>query len=192
MSKSSLSGLKTVTRDWSEPRSSQPSDSELIDWPSTPPKADLSPAERRLRLIQAALAEPTIPLERVLTNASSQAINKRPALSTPQQIPPAKKARQLPSTWGDVKKQVASTSLSSLSSSTWPVNPSSGTSIPPPVSKNSSASTISSTSTSKVASVFLSAEQTQILKLVQDGHSVFYTGSAGELIQPDWYPCLAY
>jgi hypothetical protein len=190
MSKLSLSGLKTVTRDWSEPRSSQPSDGESIDWPSTPPKADLTPAERRLRLIQAALAEPTIPLERVLTNASSQAINKRPALSTPQQVPPAKKARQLPSTWGDVKKQVAS---SSLSSSTWPGGkPSSGTSIPPPVSKSSSTSTISSTSTSKVASVFLSAEQTQILKLVQDGHSVFYTGSAGELIQPDWYPCLAY
>jgi hypothetical protein len=28
--------------------------------------------------------------------------------------------------------------------------------------------------------VFLSQEQTQILKLVQEGNSVFYTGSAGE------------
>jgi len=33
----------------------------------------------------------------------------------------------------------------------------------------------------KVASVFLSQEQNQILKLVQEGNSVFYTGSAGEL-----------
>jgi hypothetical protein len=28
--------------------------------------------------------------------------------------------------------------------------------------------------------VFLSTEQNQILKLVTEGHSVFYTGSAGE------------
>jgi hypothetical protein len=33
----------------------------------------------------------------------------------------------------------------------------------------------------KIASIFLSQEQTRILKLVQDGESVFYTGSAGKL-----------
>jgi hypothetical protein len=50
--------------------------------------------------------------------------------------------------------------------------------------KTTKTKTICETSTSmssvkKVAPVFLSQEQIQILKLVEEGNSVFYTGSAG-------------
>src|SRR6202035_5045058 len=134
-SSKSLSGLKSVTRDWSDPKSSQPSDGELIDWPPTQPNIGLTPAERRLKIIQDALAEPESPPERIFTNVSSQIINKRPALS-PQQPPPAKK-RQLPSNWIDHRKQATSTSLSST---TWPASSSSmssGTVRPAPVSRSS-------------------------------------------------------
>lgn len=40
-----------------------------------------------------------------------------------------------------------------------------------------------------VPKVFLSTEQQQILKLVSDGQSLFYTGSAGELISSIMFAC---
>jgi hypothetical protein len=174
MSKSSksLSGLKSVTRDWSEPKSSQPSDGELIDWPPTQPNIGLTPAERRLKIIQDALAEPESPPERVFT--------KRPAPLSPQQQPPAKK-RQLPSNWSNPQKPATSASLSSTTWSASSSSMSAGTVRSAPVSRSSApASRDASSGKSKVASVFLSSEQTQILKLVQEGHNVFHTGSAGE------------
>jgi len=50
----------------------------------------------------------------------------------------------------------------------------------PGVSGPNPSPSVSSTSKSnQMAKLFLSQEQTHILKLVRDGHSVFYTGSAG-------------
>jgi len=44
---------------------------------------------------------------------------------------------------------------------------------------NPSPSVSSTSKPNKMAKLFLSQEQTHILELVRDGHSVFYTGSAG-------------
>jgi len=163
-SKTSLSGLGRVKRDWSEPKSSQQSDVELIEWSPTPPKV-LTGAEKRLKDIEDAIAGRPVLSERVPSNSSAQFTNKRPA---PTDLPPAKKARQLPR--GTNTKEVT---IASLSSSTWSSNSSSSK----PASKSASAPR---SKPPKVAPVFLSQEQTHILKLVQEGSSVFYTGSAGE------------
>ncbi|KAK7012812.1 PIF1-like helicase-domain-containing protein [Favolaschia claudopus] len=80
-----------------------------------------------------------------------------------------KKKRQLPPGYGDNDDYVlqrdegrsapfANTSRPALSKSTW--------TAPPPSKK-------------KMSAVFLSQEQTQILRLAEEGHSLFYTGSAG-------------
>lgn len=168
-SKPVRSGLGTVKRDWSlsalpqEPRSSQ-----SIEWPATPPNPVQPPArkltgpEQRLKDIQDALAgySSTTP-----PSAGSQARNKRPSPS--ENIAPApqtKRARQLPPDW----RRDDILSKPSLSDR--------------PVAANNKKSTYNHSAPSvkpKIASVFLSQEQTQILKLVQDGNSVFYTGSAG-------------
>ena len=50
---------------------------------------------------------------------------------------------------------------------------------PASVASSSSTPTASNGKSNKVAAVFLSQEQTHILKLAQEGSSVFYTGSAG-------------
>ncbi|KAJ7289129.1 hypothetical protein C8J57DRAFT_1013701, partial [Mycena rebaudengoi] len=75
--------------------------------------------------------------------------------------PPTKKPRQLPPGYG-ADAMVAPSNFSSGSRSVLPKS----TYTAPPPSK-------------KVPAVFLSQEQTQILKLVGDGNNVFYTGSAG-------------
>ena len=155
------SGLGVVKRDWSiqsasqEPRSSQP-----IYWPPTPTPGQPAPrkltgSEQRLKDIQDALTgyAPVPP---------SQAQNKRASPSG--KIPPAKRARQLPSDWHN------NDTLSKPSLPRQPVATS---------QKHVYENSTSSTSVKKIAPVFLSQEQTQILKLVQDGSSVFYTGSAG-------------
>jgi ATP-dependent DNA helicase PIF1 len=171
MSKKAQSGLGTLKRDFSQ--SSIPShSSQPISWPPTPrPPAPrpLSSREQRLKDIQDALAGNPVKSERILTNSSSQVINKRPAdsqsaLATGQ---PAKK-RILPSDWNDEKRSSSSNVLAS----------SSNNARAPPSSTVSKGSTASASS-KQVASVFLSHEQSQILQLVLDGHSVFYTGSAG-------------
>ncbi|KAJ7864045.1 hypothetical protein B0H13DRAFT_1537625, partial [Mycena leptocephala] len=89
--------------------------------------------------------------------------------------PPAKKKRQLPPGYRDNDDYVppkyerdddSAVPRSALfSNGSRPVLAKSTYTAPPP--------------SKKVSAVFLSQEQTQILKLVQDGNSVFYTGSAG-------------
>ena len=150
------SGLGVVRRDWSipdatqEPRSSQP-----IYWPPTPPnpvqpaEEKLTASERRLKAIQDALRCAPVPPKRA---------------SPSGKMPPAKRARQLPPDWH------RNDTLSKPSLTRQPEGANKKT-----VYENS----ISSSSVKKIAPVFLSQEQTQILKLVQDGSSVFYTGSAG-------------
>jgi ATP-dependent DNA helicase PIF1 len=133
----------------------------------------LSGSEARLKAIQEALAGyPTSapPLVQSITQ------NKRPSPtgSSATGNPPTKRARQLPPDWPS-NDPLSKPSLSEKPSS------SSTRDIRKPASDTPASSSGSSLSTkSKVASVFLSQEQKKILKLVQDGESVFYTGSAGK------------
>jgi ATP-dependent DNA helicase PIF1 len=177
-----LSGLGSIRRDWSDSAISQPpKSSQDIPWDPTPPKtveAPLTGAQKRLRDIQEALAacqtnKPPPPLQ------SSAAVNrsKRPSPETLESEQPRKK-RQLPASWGaDVatRSGFGSDSIAASSFSNKSRNVSQATSA------STSQGKVSATTQKKVASVFLSQEQTQILKLVQEGESVFYTGSAGKL-----------
>ncbi|KAJ3515174.1 hypothetical protein NLJ89_g1922 [Agrocybe chaxingu] len=171
------SGLGSVKRDWSsngvlhEPRSSQE-----IAWPPTQapqpaaPSRKLTGSELRLKAIQEALAgyPPAVPPP--LAKSSVQ--NKR-ASPTAQLAaePQPKRARQLPPDWPGTD---------ALSRPTLSAKPPSGYSRTNSKSAfNSPASSSGTSAPKKIAPIFLSQEQTQILKLVQDGDSVFYTGSAG-------------
>lgn len=178
MSKGAKSGLGSVQRDWS---SSSLSSSQKIHWSPSPPaqqvsKQPLSGAQQRLKDIQDALAGKSVSSERPARSqplVTSTLLNKRPSPDVEIIEPPAKKARQLPTSWKD---------NDTLTSATW--GPSASTSSRSAVQKPIVTSLPPMTTTAvkaKVASVFLSQEQNQILKLVQEGNSVFYTGSAGEL-----------
>ena len=173
------SGLRTLKRDFSSSSfgaSSQPID--VDDWaptppvlPSTVPTKALTGSEKRLKDIQDALAG--IPPQNQhrplpLAQSSSQVINKR---SNPSDFdaPPTK--RRLPSSWEDTDKSMGMPSKQAIASRVQNA----------PKSTTKTVTTSSSTAAAKPAKVFLSQEQNQILKLVADGSSVFYTGSAGEL-----------
>jgi hypothetical protein len=198
-SKQPRSGLSTVKRNFS----AFSVDSDPIPgWSPTPspqPQPQPAPApvrskasmDARLKAIQAALDTGAESSRGVL--ASSSALNQtgpsassqsssssRPSTastsygvkrsfdsSLPSGAPQAKK-RQLPDSWNNT--QASSSSLSSVRS---------GSSAS--ANKNSSVVKISPATTSggKTASVFLSKEQTAILKLVEGGECIFYTGSAG-------------
>lgn len=178
MSKQPQSGLRTFQRNFSSsPAMSIPSSSQLTDddmyWTATPPpppppKKVLSGHEQRLKDIQDALAGlPVQKQTRPLANSSSQVVNKRPnpTTSAANDEPPTKK-RQLPTSWTDAPLSTSMPSKRAIASSA--------------SSKvNTSLITPTTVAVSKPAPVFLSQEQTEILKLVLDGNSVFYTGSAG-------------
>ena len=174
MSRKAQSGLRTVKRDFSNSGASQLSD---IEWPPSQPNPPSAPkltgAQKRLKDIQDALAGTAPPLPRGSAIVDSASLNKRPSPES-QAAPPLKKARQLPPSWksGDVLSEP------SLGSSRSTGVPASSSSSCPPNSK----------SKPKIAAVFLSQEQTQILKLVQDGKNVFYTGSAGAHILFVFFP----
>ena len=165
------SGLGVVKRDWSTPSASQePRSSQQIYWPPTPPvqpaARKLTGSEQRLKDIQDALTGYSpVPPSRVTAMPplnESQAQNKRASPS--EKTPPAKRARQLPPDWH------SNDTLSKPSLTRQPVAAN---------KKTIYETSMSLSSVKKIAPVFLSQEQTQILKLVQDGDSVFYTGSAG-------------
>lgn len=176
------SGLGSVKRNWSDASISEaPYSSQDIPWPPTPPQPPpkkLSGQEQRMKDIQDALAghpsnsEKSAPFAPPLN--PSNALNKRSSPDAAHSSAPApKKARQLPPNWegkdpltrsGFGKNAISSNTDSSGTSSTTKA-PVSGAAGP---------------SKTKVASVFLSQEQTRILKLVEEGNSVFYTGSAGQ------------
>lgn len=177
------SGLNTVRRDFSSTEVSQPpKSSQSIYWSPSPPVAPpaplkkLSGSEARLKAIQEALAgyPPSAP---PLVQSVTQ--NKRPS-PTPNSAtgnPPTKRARQLPPDWP------GNDSLSKPSLSTKPSS-SSNKDIRKSTFNTPTSSSSSSLSTKpKVASVFLSQEQKKILKLVESGESVFYTGSAGKSLR---------
>ena len=164
MSKSQ-SGLGTIKRDWSITSANAPKSSQEIAWDPTPPKPvqpELSGREKRLRDIQNALGARSTP-------AVMQPQQKRPSDSfdASDAVPPAKKKRQLPPGYGDDDDYDPAARAAHFASSSRSSALAKSTYTAPPPSK-------------KMASVFLSQEQTQILKLAQEGKSLFYTGSAGK------------
>lgn len=162
-SKSALSGLKNVQRDWSEPGSSQELD---INWPVTPPP--LTAAQKRLKAIQEALKDKKIPDSQPL--APSKTFNKRPSDGAPsEEESVAKKPRQLPVSWNHDHSISASSAAKP--------------SKPPSASTTIQIQMSSAPGNAKIPKVFLSQEQKQILDLVASGLSVFYTGSAGVCIR---------
>ncbi|KAF7356304.1 ATP-dependent DNA helicase PIF1 [Mycena venus] len=171
------SGLGSVKRDWSITSSNPPKSSQELPWDPTPPKqapppsssAALTGREKRLRDIQNAL-----------DNRSTPAVTQQKRLSdsdASQAAPPAKKKRQLPPGYRNNDEYVppkherdddhdpAAWRSGAFSTVSRPALAKSTYTAPPP--------------SKKPAAVFLSQEQNQILKLAQEGHSLFYTGSAG-------------
>jgi hypothetical protein len=171
---SALSGLRTVKRDWSQ-SSSQSED--RISWPATQPTQSQSSKapnaesrSQRMKDIQLALDALTgkqPPGERPEISTKQIANGTKRPLPPAPNPPPAKK-RQLPPSWNE---DVLSSSSNFKSSSKF--------SLPSVKSSSLTVATSSSKPSSKLAGVFLSQEQTQILRLVESGNSVFYTGSAG-------------
>jgi hypothetical protein len=178
MSKSARSGLSSVKRDWEDHPSSSPE--VLFAWEPTQRPAQpqqqrthqqtrgssttvlLTGAQKRWKDIQDAFAG--MPQQPASSGSLSQSKRQSPT-DTPATGPPEKR-RRLPPGWDD-SLSMPSLSVQSRSSNSTKGSGSSQTVVStPPESK-------------KIASVFLSPEQTRILKLVQDGESVFYTGSAG-------------
>lgn len=171
-----MSGLRSIKRDFSSsslpPVASQESlssDPDTIPWQPTPPKK-LSGLEQRLKDIQDALNAQVSSSETVLASSQSQ---KRPSTS---QDPPAKR-RQLPASWNDKPQAAAQAPRPAYPSA------SSQRAFGKARQTNTNETLVvaaKSGSASKPAPVFLSQEQTHILKLVESGLSLFYTGSAGE------------
>ncbi|TDL15658.1 hypothetical protein BD410DRAFT_101045 [Rickenella mellea] len=165
---SSQSGLGTFKRNWSD-NSAQSQGTEPIEWPPSPevqrpPPRELTAYEKRLRAIEAGLASAKQDKAALVTsrtaNSQSSSGQKRP--SAEGLDGPAAKKRVLPPSFSDLTPRQAGPSRSSISQSTV-------VQVKVEMSK------------SKPAKVFLSTEQLQILKLVEQGNSVFYTGSAGAL-----------
>ncbi|KAI9064015.1 hypothetical protein FKP32DRAFT_1625671 [Trametes sanguinea] len=175
-SKQPMSGLRSVKRDFSSnslasaSQGSAASESDTIPWDPTPPKK-LSGIEQRLKDIQDALNAQISSSETTLSQSQ-----KRPSPSS--HAPPAKR-RQLPPSWEakptpqaqNTKTAYSSTSSSSRAFGAARQVNTNETLVIPSASKNAAAS--------KPAPVFLSQEQTHILRLVESGQSLFYTGSAG-------------
>ncbi|KAF5383613.1 hypothetical protein D9615_003724 [Tricholomella constricta] len=176
MSKTAQSGLRTIKRDFSASSMSQSSD---IEWLPTPPKPESGPpkltgAQKRLKDIQDALLGKAPPAPRGVALIDSKAINKRTS-PVSHDAPVPKKPRQLPPSWRDNDPLTAPSFPASSFRSTSMLTSTVTRSVAPASSSGSAAPARKS----KVAAVFLSQEQTQILKLVSEGQSVFYTGSAG-------------
>lgn len=180
-----MSGLRSVKRDFSSksfPSGSQGSttgNASAIPWEATPPKKERSGLSERLRHIQEGIDASLRASESALGASQSTSFSqplKRPASS---QVPPAKR-RQLPDSWNDeqsypsgAKRRSFGTERSANSESTV---------VPAKVAAGAP---------TKPGAVDLSAEQKHILQLVQDGQSLFYTGSAGECdVRPySWWLC---
>lgn len=182
-----FSGIRSVKRDYSSnflPSSSQESG------PSLP--SQRHDTEKRLKEIQKALEEQNASSQRVLAMTAPAQSNhsklsstshffangKRPSSSQEESAP---KRRELPTSWTPaVKKNYSPTSALPSSQRT------SKTQI-------SVKGTPNNKSAPKAPAISLSEEQMHILQLVEEGKSVFYTGSAGECDLPDsttpggWY-----
>ena len=163
--KAALSGLRTVKRDWS---TSSKTDSEAS-------QKSLDARAQRIRDIQAGLdGREQTSLSSILSQncaniatADIPSGSKRPPSASAHE--PTKKKRVLPSTW---EKEVYTCSSNFTTTARIP-------SIHGEAKSTDVLGTMSATSSAQPAGVFLSQEQTQILRLVELGSCVFYTGSAG-------------
>lgn len=168
-SKTALSGLRTVKRDWSASSKTDSDGSQDF----------LDARARRLRNIQAGLDEreqPTLPStsSQHLSNLNSLHIasrSKRPP-SPPIQQPAAKK-RTLPSTW----EQDVYTSSSNFLKTAARIPSATGSTTK--TASTGVSATKAAAPSAQTDGVFLSQEQKQILRLVELGKSIFFTGSAG-------------
>lgn len=176
--KRSKSGLLSVTRDFSSnsttPSSTQDTmtssvDSAAIPWTSSTTTPAL-PSQRRSieSMSQRIKVTQDAPIGRYLARSTppSSASQSRPVFPAVQSAPKTKK-RQLPSAW-----QGSETTASRTLSASHPLKRIRTT--------DSFATKTITTPTSTSDSILLSEEQKHILQLVEAGHSVFYTGSAGE------------
>ena len=168
-SKAALSGLRTVKRDWS---TSSKTDSDAS-------QKSLDARAQRMRDIQAGLdgREQTdlsfIPPLQSYVNVTTADIasgSKRPLSASPHER--TAKKRTLPPSWeNDVYTSSSNfTTTTHTSSTTGPAVKTKSTGVSTPTT---------ATPPAQPASVFLSQEQTRILRLVELKDSLFYTGSAG-------------
>lgn len=173
------SGLGTVKRDWS---TNKPQNTELDDpdsdvvsgWSPSPPSTTATQSSRSSRLndLHASLSDNITSSETLLS--SSQGSLKRAA--EPSQLlsqPPAKK-RVLPAGFSG-GPQLKTKSLSRASS----LNSRHGTTVSTKQNPASSRTRVPRSSSKLSGHISLSQEQNYILKLAQEGKSLFYTGSAG-------------
>lgn len=177
-----MSGLRTVKRDFSS--NSITSSSQTTDSAESSRQQKLTASEMRLKLIQEALngtstreekRQPFSGRSRTTASDTSSVGLKRPS---PPDDQPGSKKRQLPSSWNtsfdSQSASIASYSSTRALSASATVNNASKTTI------TVASTTKPSATAAGVSGVFLSQEQTHILKLVEAGESLFYTGSAGE------------
>jgi len=171
------SGLGSVKRDWSANKSQNTDDPDFdiaSGWsPSPPSTATTQSSERRLGSLQASLSDRITSSEKLLS--SSQGSLKRAA--DPFEPQPPTKKRVLPASFfnrpqSNAKTLSRSTSLNSRTIIKSKQN------VPSLLAKAPSKTTAKITSKSS-GSISLSQEQNYILKLAQEGKSLFYTGSAG-------------
>lgn len=182
-SKQPISGLRNIKRDWSGSQSPSTTcqASQPIEWPPSPERPSRPETVKaggydgRVARIQAVLESNRQSSQKALA-ASSLVPQKRMSESESYAPGPVAKKRVLPSNWDchDNTKQEPRPTYT-----------------PGPVATTSSFGsasiapqsfiTLAHEASTEVARIFLSNEQQQILKLVEAGHNVFFTGSAGEL-----------
>ncbi|KAF9269174.1 hypothetical protein L218DRAFT_424224 [Marasmius fiardii PR-910] len=169
----SRSGLRTVKRDFSENTSDKGTreDPVTIEWSPSPPPVKPQVVSNRMRAIQEALASCSSAKVAQPLEESKKANKKRPSDSTTLfddevRGPASKKKRELPETWKEGNASSAHAGSSGKTANR------------AKVIELSNSTTIGRKS-KKIPGVFLSQEQSQILNLVKQGMSVFYTGSAG-------------
>lgn len=163
--KTALSGLRTVKRDWSTSSQTDSDASQKV----------LDARAQRIRDIQVGLdrREQTslhsiIPLQNYVnvTTTDIASSSKRPLTASAHE--PAAKKRTLPPSW---EKDVYTSSSNFMTSTR--ISSATGPAI------QTKTTGVSATPPAQPGGVFLSQEQTQILRLVDLQNSLFYTGSAG-------------
>jgi len=177
------SGLGTLKRDWS---ANKPQNAELDDpdsdvisgWSPSPPSTAMTQSSKsRLDDLQASLNGRIVSSERLLS--SSKSSQKRPAEPSDSLSRPPTKKRVIPASFfnGPQPKTKTLSRTSSLSSRSFSTPANSKRSVSSSLTKVPSQSALNTSKS--LGSICLSQEQIHILKLAQEGKSLFYTGSAG-------------
>ena len=177
------SGLGTIQRDWSanKPQNIEfdDPDSDIISgWSPSPPSTAATQSSRsRLDDLHASLSGNITSSEKLLS--SSQSSQKRAAEPSDFLSQPPAKKRVLPASFSSgLQSKTNPLSRASSLNSGW--GKAFGTKRNPTSSITRTPSQPTLKSSSKLSGhISLSQEQNYILKLAQEGKSLFYTGSAG-------------